>query len=403
MWIDPAQGFSGDMFAAALIGLGVPEEGMIGALEAGGEELGLLNAHTHVEFLPDDTLAYRLHVLALRERDAPDSEGARLYLDNALKRAGVGGAYAAFARRALTILLAAESRARSSAVASPQRTASLPVVGIAHTLYQHKAPYQPAAGEANDDDFYVEMEPGYAAGLSGLETFSHIFVISYLDRTRVPEMQVQPPWRDGAEQYGVFATRSPNRPSFIGLTRARLRRVEGNRVYTGPLDLFDGTPVLDIKPFIRSLDGMDEDDSGNDGWLAGSEHLELHRRGIPHTHPGSAGHLDDLQNVIATLTAVAWGLQHLAVAMGAVTCLTPVYVGGGLAPATQSILGKHRIPSAPGPGEAELLTPTGVALLAALTPMFVPRAGAALDGLRLGVGLGQHAFDGQPAALRLYI
>lgn len=387
------------MFAAALIGLGAPEEGMIGALEAGGAELGLLNGHTHVEFLPDDTLAYRLHILALRERDAPDAEGARLYLDNALQRAGVAGDYAAFSRRAFTILLAAGLRARGDAVASPQRTASLPVVGIAHTPYQHEAPYQPAAGAADGDDFYVEMEPGYAAGLSGLETFSHIFVISYLDRTRALEMQVQPPWRDKPERYGVFATRSPNRPSLIGLTRTRLRRVAGNRVYTGPLDLFDGTPVLDIKPFIRSLDGAAEDDPGNDGWLEGSEHLELHRRGIPHTHPGSP---QDMQNVIAVLTAVAWGLQSLAVAMDAVTCLTPVYVGGEPAPATRSILKKHRIPTAPGPGEAELLTLTGAALLAALAPTFVPRAEAALDDLRLGVGLGQHTLDGQTAALQLH-
>ena len=398
LWIDPAQGFSGDMFAAALIGLGVPEQGLIGALEASGAELGLLNSHTHVEFLPDDTLGYRLHLLALRERDAP---APRLYLDSALKRAGVGGAYAALARRALTILLAAGQRTRAAA-ASPQRTVSLPVVGVAHTPYQHEAPYQPAPGQADDDVFYVEMEPGYEVGLSGLETFSHIFIISYLDRTSTPEMQVQPPWRDEPEQYGVFATRSPNRPSLIGLTRTRLRRVVGNRVYTGPLDLFDGTPVLDIKPFIHSLDGAtEEDDIANDGWLAGSEHLELHRRGIPHTHPGSAGHLDDVQVIVATLTGVAWGLQHLAVDVDAVTCLSPVYVGQP-APATQAILEERKIPSEAGPGKADLLTPLGAALLAALAPAFAPRTQASMEGMQMGVGLGQHTLEGQPVALRLY-
>jgi len=57
-----------------------------------------------------------------------------------------------------------------------------------------------------------------------------------------PETTVCPPWKDNDKRYGTFATRSPNRPSPIGLTRVKLHRLEGERIYTGPLDLFDGTP-----------------------------------------------------------------------------------------------------------------------------------------------------------------
>ena len=393
-------GMAGDMFAAALIGLGVPEQELVQVLETTGEPLGLLDVHTHLEFLPDDTLARRLHITAVGEREPLLPQDGPVHLERALAQMGVGGEYASFARRALTALVSAWTSTSGAGVDSPQRTVSLPVVGIAHTPYQHQAPYQPTADGVESDAFYIELEPEYRKGLAGLETFSHIFVISYLDRTRYPEMTVRPPWRDGPERYGLFATRSPNRPSPIGLTRTPLRRIEGNRLYTGQLDLFDGTPVLDLKPFVRSLDGTDEGGPGNDGWLEGSEHLELHRRGIPHTHPG---HSYQIEDAIAELTASAWGLQWLGVDMEEVRCLVPVHVGGAVAPATQAILEQHRIPSAPGPAEAELLTAAGAAILAALSPTFVPRVEAALDGLRLGVGLGRHSSDQRPHALRLYV
>ncbi len=413
--LDPVMGMSGDMFAAALIGLGAPEKGVVGALRAAGDDLGLLDAHTHLDFLPDGTLGYRLHVVVLEERPPLLLTEARRYLARSLARVGVAGEYAAFAHRALEILSAAERYVHATLPPPPPaREVSLPVVGTAHTPYQHRAPYQPSPEEAERDAFYIEVEPQYAPGLAALETFSHIFVISYLDRSQGFAVQLHPPWKDGDEQYGVFATRSPNRPSPLGLTRVRLLRVEGNRVYTGPLDLFDGTPVLDLKPFIRSLDGA-EGESGNDGWLAGSEHLELHRRGIPHTHPGRAGRLHEAQDIVADLTAAAWGLQSLGAPLGEVVCLAPVAVGGGTvftshgrlpvpAPATQFILDEHHIPYAPGPEEVELLTPTGAAILAALSPTFAPREETSPPETdRVGVGLGQRVFDERPNALWLYL
>jgi tRNA (Thr-GGU) A37 N-methylase len=76
-------------------------------------------------------------------------------------------------------------------------------------------------------------------------------------------MRLFPP-RGSGKEVGLFATRSPNRLNPIGLTVARIRKVEGNLIYTHGLDILDGSPLLDIKPYIRDFD-MKED--ANLGWI----------------------------------------------------------------------------------------------------------------------------------------
>ena len=423
LWIDPAMGMAGDMFAAALIGLGAPEEGMVAAMRTAGRTIGAVDVRVRPASLPDGTPARHLDVTVQEARPPLPIADAPAYLTQALAATGVVGEYAAFASRALGILCAAERVAHGVVEADVPEMGqvSLSVIGQAHTPYRHAAPYQPdeAAPQA-EGAFCIELNPAYAAGLSGLETFTHVFVISHLDRSHGYGLRVRPPWREDHTEYGLFATRSPNRPSPIGLTRARVLRVEGNRVITGPLDLFDGTPILDLKPFIRSLDGKPPElqeaaDVGNDGWLAGSDHLELHRQGIPHDHPGR-GALHEAQDIILDVTGAAWGLQALNVDLDTITCLSPVQVGGGTtemtshgrlhapAPATEAILREYRIPYAPGPVEAELLTPTGAAILAALTPIFLSRESGTPAGICVGAGLGQRDFGrAHSNALRLYL
>ncbi|MBE9525293.1 MAG: tRNA (N6-threonylcarbamoyladenosine(37)-N6)-methyltransferase TrmO [Chloroflexi bacterium] len=408
LWIDASGGISGDRFAAALIGLGAPEGGMIRAIKSAAEEIGMLDAHFHIEFLPDETLAHRTHLIPLEKRDALPLEDAPAALESALSRAGVGGPYADFAQQVLSILRTAESHVNSSIPFSPEKTAPLPIIGTAHTPYQHKAPYQPQPENFGDGAFYIQVASQYAPAMESLETFSHIFILSYLDRALEPELTVRPPWKDGSERFGTFATRSPNRPSPIGLTRARLQRIEGNRIFTGPLDLFDGTPILDIKPFIQSLDGMsDEDDAGNDGWLEGSDHLELHRLGTPHTHPGGAGNLFQPQILIAMLTGIAWGLQDLGVNLTSVVCASPLNTGSkyALELAAESILEQYKIPNQGGTDSGELVTPEGAAILAALSPEFTRTDDILLTVDRIGLGLGEQYLFNAPnfGALQLCI
>ena len=408
LWIDASTGISGDRFAAALIGLGAPERGLIRAIKSAGEGLGMLDAHTHVKFLPDERAAYCLHLTPLERREPLPLEDAPVALEKALSRAGVDSPYADFALQALAILRAVEVHASSPTPPAPSKTVSLPVIGTAHTPYQYKAPYQPQPENVGDGAFYIQVSPLYAPAMQALETFSHFFVLSYLDRALEPDLTVHPPWKDGAERYGTFATRSPNRPSPIGLTRVRLLRIEGNRIFTGPLDLFDGTPILDIKPFIHSLDGMaDEEDVGDDGWLEGSDHLELHKLGIPHAHPGGSGSLKQSQILIAVLTGIAWGLQHLEVDLSSVICTSPLNTGPkyALELSAQTILEQHKIPHQPETTSGELVTPDGAALLAALSPKFRAVEEAPSDAKRLAHGLGDQIINAAPnfGALRLIL
>ncbi len=155
-------------------------------------------------------------------------------------------------------------------------------IGIIHTPYKESAPYQPV--EEAEDEFTAVLEPRYEAGLFKLEKFRYIYLIYYIDRLNVqPKMHVKPPWA-GSVEVGLFASRSPARPNPIGLSVVKVKKVEGNVVYTSGLDVFDGTPLLDIKPYIRELDSKED---ANYGWIEGldnREHLMLHIKGIPHKY-----------------------------------------------------------------------------------------------------------------------
>jgi tRNA-Thr(GGU) m(6)t(6)A37 methyltransferase TsaA len=88
--------------------------------------------------------------------------------------------------------------------------------------------------------------------LEGIQEFSHLFVLFWLHKTSDKDkriMKVRPRGRSNMPLLGIFATRTPHRPNPIGLTRVKLLGVEGNVVTVQGLDAFDGTPVLDIKPF----------------------------------------------------------------------------------------------------------------------------------------------------------
>jgi tRNA-Thr(GGU) m(6)t(6)A37 methyltransferase TsaA len=88
--------------------------------------------------------------------------------------------------------------------------------------------------------------------LEGVEEFSHLFVLFWLDKMSDEErktMKVHPRGRADMTLLGIFATRTPHRPNPIGLTRVKLLKIEGNVLTVQGLDAYDGTPVLDIKPF----------------------------------------------------------------------------------------------------------------------------------------------------------
>ncbi len=393
--IDPRMGMAGDMFSAALIGLGAPADVVIGAMEWAAQPLGGANVHLE-EIMTKAGPGVRLRVLLEAKSPHLSASKAHRYLEAAIREEDISQPYADFARRALEILISAERQAHRDGRLD-FGTLTVTPVGIAHTPYNHEAPHQPAQGAQGD--FYVELFPEFAAGLDGLESFSHVYIVSYLHRSRGYSMTVTPPWQEGERprRVGLFASRSPNRPSPLGITVAEIRRIGGNRIYTSPLDLFDGTPVVDIKPHIRSLDDAE---MGDDGWLADSDHLRLHREGIPHNHASENAVLHEAQDILLDVIGAAKGLETLDVNLGAVMCLTPVSVGGGAirfshgtlpvpAPAVSAILKRYRIPHVTGPVDVEILTPTGAAILAALQPRWRCREIVEVGRLeRVGLGLG---------------
>jgi tRNA (adenine37-N6)-methyltransferase len=98
----------------------------------------------------------------------------------------------------------------------------------------------------------VEVFEEYAAGLKDLDGFERVWLIYWLDRAPAPQLVVVP-FLDICER-GIFATRSPARPNAIGMSAVRLLRVVGNTLEVADVDIVDGTPLLDIKPYVTEFD-----------------------------------------------------------------------------------------------------------------------------------------------------
>jgi tRNA-Thr(GGU) m(6)t(6)A37 methyltransferase TsaA len=133
-------------------------------------------------------------------------------------------------------------------------------ISTAQPLKFH-APHQPA--EACESRNVLELLPdcGYEQALQDVAGFDRIWLIWWFHRNPNWRPLVLPP-RGPARRRGVFATRSPHRPNPVGLTPVRLLAIEGRRLILGPCDLVDGTPVLDIKPYVPSYDAFPDAAAG---------------------------------------------------------------------------------------------------------------------------------------------
>jgi len=145
-------------------------------------------------------------------------------------------------------------------------------IGVIHTPFKEPrgTPIQPMAAAGVEG--VVEVLPEYAEGLEGLEGFSHIILIYHFHLSRKASLKVRPYMDE--ETHGVFATRSPSRPNPIGVSVVRLLKIVDNKLYIKDVDIVDGTPLLDIKPYIPEFDVRKVD---RKGWLE----KKLHR--LPET------------------------------------------------------------------------------------------------------------------------
>jgi tRNA-Thr(GGU) m(6)t(6)A37 methyltransferase TsaA len=124
------------------------------------------------------------------------------------------------------------------------------------------APIQSAC--AGDIEGTVEIFPEYSEGLADLEGFSHIILLYHFHLSKECSLKVKP-YLD-SELRGVFATRAPARPNPIGMSIARLVKVDGSRLHIRDVDILDGTPLLDIKPYVPEFDSRSVEKIG---WLSG--------------------------------------------------------------------------------------------------------------------------------------
>ncbi len=138
-------------------------------------------------------------------------------------------------------------------------------VGHVRSPYAEASQIPKGRGAKHEAEGVIELLPEFEAGLTDVEGFSHLFIIWVFDRAEGFELAGVPP--TDARPHGVFATRSPRRPNPLGLTVVRLLGREGRRLRVAGLDMLDGTPVLDLKPY---LSGVPEADLRR-GWLAEAE------------------------------------------------------------------------------------------------------------------------------------
>jgi tRNA-Thr(GGU) m(6)t(6)A37 methyltransferase TsaA len=143
-------------------------------------------------------------------------------------------------------------------------------IGVVRSPFQERAdaPRQPRADGTVDAEGRVELFAGrgFEDALSDLALWDHVWVVFWFDRNREFRPKVQPPRSD--VKRGLFATRSPYRPNPIGISALRLLSVEGLVLRVGGLDLLDGTPVLDIKPYVPYTDAIPH---ASHGWLDAGE------------------------------------------------------------------------------------------------------------------------------------
>lgn len=124
-------------------------------------------------------------------------------------------------------------------------------VGSIHTPYQDTAPFRP--DKDAEGDFFIKVHKDFETALMDLKVHSYIIVFFYFDRSEKTNLLVHPPHLKGKET-GLFSSRSPNRINKIGMDTVKVLRLESNIIYTSPMDILDGTPLLDIKPYIPELD-----------------------------------------------------------------------------------------------------------------------------------------------------
>ena len=139
-------------------------------------------------------------------------------------------------------------------------------IGFVQSPHHETASIPKGLGAQHDAEGVIELLREFEPGLKDIEGFSHLYVLWEFDRVDGFNLISHPPSDEGHE-HGVFATRSPRRPNPIGLTVVELLGRDGSSLRVRGVDMLDGTPVLDIKPYLSSIPA----EKLRRGWLAEAE------------------------------------------------------------------------------------------------------------------------------------
>ena len=143
-------------------------------------------------------------------------------------------------------------------------------IGYVSSPYKDVSQVPKGLGAQHEAEGVLNILPDFEPGLTDIEGFSHLIVLWEFDHSRGFELLGTPP--SDTRPHGVFATRSPRRPNPIGLTTVELLRREGSDLHVRGVDMLDGTPILDIKPYLSSIPA----EKLRRGWLAEAEGRRNH-------------------------------------------------------------------------------------------------------------------------------
>jgi tRNA (adenine37-N6)-methyltransferase len=138
-------------------------------------------------------------------------------------------------------------------------------IGYVKSPYRNTKEIPKGLGAKHEAEGVLEILPQFESGLADIDGFSHLFVLWMFDRSEGFDLVGVPPIDN--RPHGVFATRSPRRPNPIGLTVVELLRRQGNRLHVRGVDMLDGTPILDLKPYLSSI----APERLRRGWIADAE------------------------------------------------------------------------------------------------------------------------------------
>ena len=138
-------------------------------------------------------------------------------------------------------------------------------IGVVRSGFTATADIPKGLGAQHEAEGILEIRPELEPGLADIEGFSHLYVIWVFDRADGASLTAHPPSDD--RPHGVFATRSPQRPNPLGLTVVQLLGRDGTRLRVKGLDMLDGTPVVDIKPYLSNVPASEL----RRGWLEAAE------------------------------------------------------------------------------------------------------------------------------------